>query len=442
VSLNATPTNRRRSRRRPWPWAFILPAIGAGIPDHLHHEETPMETNDTPTPQAPEVTRRDMLRAGTAALALGVAAPAAARGDEPDRPSGEPPAEWRNKQPGMAYRRLGRTSLMISEVVCGGDPITSGNYKHLERALERGLNYLDMAPVYNGGDTERAYGKLLAASPSRREQVFLTTKVSDFNGVRTRMYRAILDGLPSSQQETIRHRAEEIKRRRRLEVPGYFLTYFPGQQGAFESAYLRAAMQPEYGERVEGSPELRRTIVESIDGSLRRAGTDHFDLLMCPHGADLAEDLASPAIVEVFRDLKRQGKVRFLGVTSHNDPAGVLRAAADAGHYDAAMVAYNVINGGYVNAALDHATARGLGVIAMKAAHAVATHHKPLQPVPSWRVAKVERVVPGDLKPPLKAYLWALNDPRIAAVISNLWDEAHVEENLGLAGRRIELQPA
>ena len=342
----------------------------------------------------------------------------------------------------MAYRRLGRTGLMVSEVVCGGDPITLQNYKHLERAIERGLNYLDMAPAYNGGDTERAYGKLLAGSPSRREKVFLTTKVSDFNRVRTRLYKEIFDGLPASQQEAIRRRAQEIKRQRRLETPGYYLTYFPGQQGAFEPAYLRAAMQPEYGERVEDSRELRRAIVESIDGSLKRVGTDHFDLLMCPHGADLAEDLASPAIAEVFGELKRQGKVRFLGVTSHNDPAGVLRAAADAGHYDAAMVAYNVVNGGYVNAALDHAVGKGLGVIAMKAAHAVATHHKPLQPVPSWRVAKVERIVPGDLKAPLKAYLWALQDPRITAVISNLWDEAHVEENLGLAGRQIELRPA
>ena len=79
----------------------------------------------------------------------------------------------------------------------------------------------------------------------------------------------------------------------------------------------------------------------------------------------------------------------------------------------------------------------------MKAAHAVATHHKRLQPVPDWRVAKVERIVPGDLTSRrMKAYLWALQNPNIAAVISNLWDEAHVEENLGLAGRQIELQPA
>jgi aryl-alcohol dehydrogenase-like predicted oxidoreductase len=342
----------------------------------------------------------------------------------------------------MAYRRLGRAGLMVSEVVCGGDPITSRNYKHLERAIERGLNYFDMAPAYNGGDTERAYGKLLAGSPSMRDKVFLTTKVSAFNRVRTRLYREILDGLPGSQQEAIRRKAHEIKHQRRLETPGYYLTYFPGQQGAFESAYVRAAMRPEYGDRVEGSRELHRAIVESVDGSLKRVGTDHFDLLMCPHGADLAEDLASPAVVEVLRDLKRQGKVRFLGLTSHNDPAGVLSAAADAGHYDAAMVAYNIINGGYVNGALGHAVDKGLGVIAMKVAHAVATHHKPLQPVPTWRVAKVERVVPGDLKAPLKAYLWALHDPRITAVISNLWDEVHVDENLSLAGQQIELRPA
>ena len=82
-----------------------------------------------------------------------------------------------------------------------------------------------------------------------------------------------------------------------------------------------------------------------------------------------------------------------------------------------------------------------IDLIAMKAAHAVATHHKPLQPVPEWRVRKVERIVPGPWKAPQKAYLWALHNPHISAVISNLWDETHVRENLALAGKTIELQP-
>ena len=41
-------------------------------------------------------------------------------------------------------------------------------------------------------------------------------------------------------------------------------------------------MLPEYGERVEGSRELRQAIVESLEGSLQRVGTDHFDIADVP----------------------------------------------------------------------------------------------------------------------------------------------------------------
>ncbi len=406
----------------------------------------PDEKESRPTPES-NVTRRTLLKAGTTALAAAggasLAGPAGrSQAAGPQAPQGgEGAAEWRNKQPGMAYRRLGRTGMMISEVVSGGDPITLENYKHLELALEMGLNYLDMAPAYNNGDTERAYGKLLAGSSARRDRVFLTTKISDFTKTRDAMYREIFDGLPGEKQRAIRERSRDLRAGRGVEQPGYFLEYFPGERKSFEPAYLRVAMLPEYGAKVEGSSKLRDVIVSSLEGSLRRVGTDHFDLMMCPHGANCPEDL-TPELAEVFRDLKQQGKVRFLGVTSHNDPAGVLRAAADAGHYDAAMVAYNVINGGFLDAAIRHAASKDLGVIAMKAAHAVATHHKSLQPVPEWRVAKVERIVPGEWSAPQKAYLWALQNPRIAAVISNLWDETYVKQNLALAGRKVEFRPA
>ena len=72
---------------------------------------------------------------------------------------------------------------------------------------------------------------------------------------------------------------------------------------------------------------------------------------------------------------------------------------------------------------------------------AVATHHKALQPLPQWRIDKVNQIVPGDINPPRKAYLWALQNPNISAVISNLWDEKFVDENLSLAGKKVELRP-
>jgi predicted aldo/keto reductase-like oxidoreductase len=127
--------------------------------------------------------------------------------------------------------------------------------------------------------------------------------------------------------------------------------------------------------------------------------------------------------------------------STHNDPAGVLRAARETGLYQVAMVAYNIINGGYMEREIELAKESGMGIIAMKVAMAVATHHKELQPIPEWRIQKVQRIVPGDEKPPVKAYLWALQNPNISAVISNLWDEQHLNENLSVAGKKVELLP-
>jgi aryl-alcohol dehydrogenase-like predicted oxidoreductase len=373
-------------------------------------------------------TRRDFLRRTTAAASVAVSAIADTTG------------EWRNKQPGMAYRRLGRTNMMISEVVCGGDPITLENYKHLSLAIEMGLNYLDMAPAYNRGDTERAYGRLLKETPGLRDKVFLTTKISGFREIRDRLYREIYNGLPADKQSAIQKTAADMMFERAVQKPGYYLDYYPGQRAQLPTAYLTLAMMPDYAHQVDGSQQFREFMTRSLEGSLERVGTDHFDIVMCPHGACTPEDLENPYILETFQKFKSQGKVRFLGCTSHNDPAGVLRKATELGHYDLVMCAYNVINGGYVEDALREAHAKGLGVIAMKAAHAVATHHKPLQPVPQWRIDKVNRIVPGDLKPPLKAYIWALQNPHLTAVISNLWDETYVRENLSVAGKKIELQ--
>jgi aryl-alcohol dehydrogenase-like predicted oxidoreductase len=348
--------------------------------------------------------------------------------------------EWRNKQEGMAYRRLGNTGLMISEVVNGGDPVRIGNLRTTEIAMERGLNYLDMAPAYGRGECETSYGKIIDNS-AKREKVFMTTKVSGYTSVRDKLYRDIFDSLPGSKQEYYQNKAKEMRAARNVDKPGYFITYWPGQTRSFEGTYLSNAMTADFAHKVEGSPKFKEYIVESVEDSLKRVGTDYFDILMCPHGAGSYEEVQIEETFSTFEQLKKDGKVRFLGVSTHNDPAGVLRAARETGLYQVAMVAYNIINGGYMEREIELAKESGMGIIAMKAAMAVATQHKELQPIPEWRIQKVQRIVPGDMKPPVKAYLWALQNQNISAVISNLWDEQHVNENLSVAGKKVELQP-
>ena len=348
--------------------------------------------------------------------------------------------EWRNKQAGMAYRRLGNTGLMISEVVIGGDPVRLNSLHTTEIAMERGLNYLDMAPAYGRGECEVSFGKIIANS-AKREKVFMTTKVSGYTNVRNNLYREIFNSLPGSKQEYYQNKAREMRAARNVDKPGYFITYWPGQPRTFEGTYLSNAMAADYAHKVEGSPKFKEFIVQSVEESLKRVRTDYFDILMCPHGAGSYEEVQIEETFTTFEQLKKAGKVRFLGVSTHNDPAGVLRASRETGLYQVAMVAYNIINGGYMEREIELAKESGMGIIAMKAAMAVATHHKALQPIPEWRIQKVQRIVPGDMKPPVKAYLWALQNQNISAVISNLWDEQHVNENLSVVGKKVELLP-
>jgi aryl-alcohol dehydrogenase-like predicted oxidoreductase len=390
----------------------------------------------------PGIKRRDFLRYGALA-SVGISVGSlkllgSARGHMPVEPDKAVTLEWRNKQSTMAYRQLGRTGLMVSEVVSGGDPVRNETYKHIELAMEMGLNYMDMAPAYGRGECEEAYGKLLD-SPSKREKVYLATKVSGYSWVRNRMYREIFDGLPASKQEAYLKKAKDAIAVNRVEQPGYFLSYWPNHINAFDGAYLSDVMMKDYGHKVEGSGEFRKAIITSLDESLKRVGTDYFDILMSPHGASSAAEVQNEEMFETIDYLKRQGKIRFFGVSTHNDAAGVMTAATNSGKYDMVMASYNIINGGFLEDAIRHAKKNGVGVIAMKAAMAVATHHQGLE-IPEWRVDKVNRVVPGDMKPPMKAYLWALQNPNITAVISNLWDETYIRENLSLVGRKVDLQ--
>ena len=145
---------------------------------------------DEAMPQQP--TRREFLSlAGSAALAAALARKA-------DAAPPDAPGEWRNRRPEMAYRRLGRTNFMISEIVCGGNTISPTNYKHVVAAFDMGLNYFDTAAAYGQGQSELGYAKAL--KEVGRQNVFLVTKASPWVGDRNARLKRIYDSLPEAEQ--------------------------------------------------------------------------------------------------------------------------------------------------------------------------------------------------------------------------------------------------
>jgi aryl-alcohol dehydrogenase-like predicted oxidoreductase len=369
-------------------------------------------------------TRRRFLE-GSLALAAGAGGLGQA-GPGPASPA-QAEAEWRNRQPGMKYRRLGRTGFMVSEIVCGGDPIAPDNRRHVEVAVERGLNYLDTAPAYGQGRSEQGYAEALRAVG--RDRVFLTTKVSALGGARNRAYQEVFAGLSRGEQEAVLREVTEDLKRRGATLPEYMGNYFGGQLREIEEDALSDVLERRFRARIDARATYFDTIVRSVEESLTRLKTDHVDILMCPHGASSYAETQIPEVFEAFHKLKRDGKVRALGVSAHNDPASVLRGAIASGVYSVAMIAYNVVNRAHVEPALEEAKKQDFGVIAMKVAQAVFHPDRSKTPFPE-RVALLGQVMPGELGTHQRAYRFGLANPNLSAVISNMVDESQVRQNL------------
>jgi aryl-alcohol dehydrogenase-like predicted oxidoreductase len=343
--------------------------------------------------------------------------------------------EWRNRQPEMMYRPLGRTNFMVSGVVMGGNTISPTNYEHVLEAIDMGLNYLDTAPAYGKGRSEEGYALVLKSRP--RDKFFLTTKVSLFDLNRNDLYAKIFESLSEPEQKKLRSAALEEIERRRAAAPEYLVNYFQHQRGELDAAALANVMERTYGRRIDRGKSYRQLVIDSLEGSLKRLGTDHVDTLMCPHGASTPHELINyPEVFDAFETLKKAGKVRYLGVSAHTDPAGVLEAAVQAKQYSVAMVAYNIVNHARIDGALENAKQNGIGVIAMKVARPVYHGRGNGDPDDPARVKLIQDAVPGPLKVPQKAYAWGLRNPNLTGVISELVNRDMVRDNVPLAMRK------
>ena len=81
----------------------------------------------------------------------------------------------------MEHRTLGHSGLKVSPLCLGtmnfGGPTSAGDSVGIiNRALEGGINFIDTADVYNGGESERIVGQTLKEN-GQRDHVILATKV-------------------------------------------------------------------------------------------------------------------------------------------------------------------------------------------------------------------------------------------------------------------------
>jgi len=198
------------------------------------------------------------------------------------------------------YRRLGRTGFEVSDIGFGAGPLNNSNV--LQVALDKGVNYIDTAELYENGASERAIGEALQGRD--RNSVFVTTKI------------------------------------------------YLGMGGT-----------------------TRDAIAQRFQRCLDRLQMEYVDCLML-HGAS-KDHITHEGFHDAARDLRTEGKVRFLGLSNHGaehavegpteDSMGdIIGAAAADGRFDVALFVYNFLQKDQGERIIEMCGNHDMGVTLMK----------------------------------------------------------------------------
>jgi predicted aldo/keto reductase-like oxidoreductase len=272
-------------------------------------------------------------------------------------PFGKKAFAGQEQTPKVIYRTLGRTQLRIPLISFG--VMNSDSPDLIQKSLDMGINHLDTAHVYLRGNSERVIGEVLEQRGDR-DKVYVATKMA-FN---------------------------------RDEDKGVFV--------------LKGT------DRAPGASEEK--LIKQLETSLERLRTDYVDILYL-HSCLSPEMVEYEPLMNAMVKVKKQGKARFIGTSTHTDVANVIRSTADAEIYDVVVAAYNYIQEEKeaIKQAIAYATGKGVGIIAMKTQGGARLQKDP----------DIEINHQAALK-------WVLNDENVCTTIPGMTTFEQLDMNMGV----------
>ena len=180
-------------------------------------------------------------------------------------------------------------------------------------------------------------------------------------------------------------------------------------------------------------------MLKLVDERLAALGTDYIDLYFIhglgdEHSLDDAINLVkSQELKEVAESLRKSGKAKFIGFsTHHKQRAQIIEAAAQGGIVDAIMLQYHpwLAKDSPLNKALDACWKHGIGLISMKQ---IASHYfgdTPKGDILKDVVQKVPMLKERNLTP-FQGLLHAIwSDERISCVCTSMRNTDQIRQNI------------
>jgi predicted aldo/keto reductase-like oxidoreductase len=168
----------------------------------------------------------------------------------------------------------------------------------------------------------------------------------------------------------------------------------------------------------DGAPTKETTaedFIEKFNVSLSRLQMDYVDILFI-HGVSNPQLLEYKPILDTLQKLKKDGKTKFIGFSTHSNMASLINTAASSNNWDVILTAYNfkLPNIEEMDAALKKANDAGIGIIAMK-------------PFAGGGFLDKEKTKPLNTTAALK---WVLSNPNVHTAIPGMTSFDHLDINL------------
>ncbi len=305
--------------------------------------------------------------------------------------------------PGLPERYLGRTDLKVTPLGYGAMAVESGRHTGevteaqaqaiLEAVLESGINFVDTSIDY--GLSEERIGKYIS---QHRSRFILATKcgclLNDPGPRRPHNLRQRLRPLIGNTLLWQITRDLAPRRRRRRSQPSLNHLYTP------------------------------ENIVAGLDQSLARMKSSYIDLLQF-HGSPSIAELEEHGALEAALQLKKEGKVRFIGVSSTLPD---IEDHIAMGVFDALQIPYSALNREHEEV-ISRAAASGAGVIVRSGFVRGGLSQNRSRPSRIWHKAHLDDLI-GDMSPYEFMLRFVQSHPSVATTIVGTVNPQHLRQNI------------
>ncbi len=176
----------------------------------------------------------------------------------------------------------------------------------------------------------------------------------------------------------------------------------------------------------QGAPQKadKASLIKRVEDSLKRLQSDYIDIAMVHGLGDLSALLKNQEIMSAYDQLKKDGKIRFTGFSTHNANL-TLKQALDSDFAQVILFMYNHMEGKEIEPLVKAVREKGIGTVAMKI-------------FAGGKHGNLKGMISKEVSYPQAAIRWVLSNPDVDTCIPTISSYSHVEEYIAASGKPLD----